>query len=657
MSINSMYSLNRMRFGGLASGLDTDTIVKDLMKIEQMKVDKLKQEKQIIEWRKEDYRSTTNLLRGFYDEYFDILYSKTNMTSQSTYNTLKVQSSDDKYITATASPNAYVSDRVITRIELAKAAQVKGASVSAPLRSGELNETLNLTGHTITVTVDGTTKLIEFNGEYGSENGYQALIDDLQSKLNEAFGHNRIEVSFDSLDNRIILDAGSSIVTVWEHPTGEGMDNLGFRPNQSNRINLDSTLLGLSEFGMTGTPLVFDSEGMVNFTINGVDFSFSENDTLRTVINRINSSKAGVTIAYSSLTDSFQLTNKNTGAAHTLTYMDGLEGSYESGEPKGGNLLEALGFAPLDLDDPNSIPKGQDAVMVMDGITIYRSTNNFTIDGVTYNLTHEFEAVGGQEPITLTMSTDVDQAFENIKSFIDAYNKVIDTLNKSLSAERFRDYPPLTDDQREAMSEKEIELWEEKARSGLLQRDPILQRIVYDMRRALVDSVEGVDINLSSIGITTGSYTEGGRLHLDEGKLKEALREKGDEVMRLFSNKSDIAYSPDNDSDQRQIRYRESGLVHRLSDILQDNIRTRRDKNGRKGTLIEKAGIVGDASERVNLVDDQLKDMNKRIDAALERMYRVENRYWEQFTALETALQRMSSQSMWLMQQFGGGMY
>jgi flagellar hook-associated protein 2 len=408
---------------------------------------------------------------------------------------------------------------------------------------------------------------------------------------------------------------------------------------------------------MTGTPLVFDSEGMVNFTINGVDFSFSENDTLRTVINRINSSKAGVTIAYSSLTDSFQLTNKNTGAAHTLTYMDGLEGSYESGEPKGGNLLEALGFAPLDLDDPNSIPKGQDAVMVMDGITIYRSTNNFTIDGVTYNLTHEFEAVGGQEPITLTMSTDVDQAFENIKSFIDAYNKVIDTLNKSLSAERFRDYPPLTDDQREAMSEKEIELWEEKARSGLLQRDPILQRIVYDMRRALVDSVEGVDINLSSIGITTGSYTEGGRLHLDEGKLKEALREKGDEVMRLFSNKSDIAYSPDNDSDQRQIRYRESGLVHRLSDILQDNIRTRRDKNGRKGTLIEKAGIVGDASERVNLVDDQLKDMNKRIDAALERMYRVENRYWEQFTALETALQRMSSQSMWLMQQFGGGMY
>ena len=109
MGMNSMYSTNRIRFGGLASGLDTDSIVRDLMRIEQMKVDKLKQEKQVLEWQKEDYRNTTNLLRGFYDEYFDILYAKTNMTSASTYNTLKIESSNAKYLTATASPGAHVS--------------------------------------------------------------------------------------------------------------------------------------------------------------------------------------------------------------------------------------------------------------------------------------------------------------------------------------------------------------------------------------------------------------------------------------------------------------------------------------------------------------------------------------------------------------------
>ncbi len=659
MGINSMYTINRMRLGGLASGLDTDSIVRDLMKIEQMKVDKLKQEKQVLEWRKEEYRSITNLLRGFHDDYFDILYSKANMTSANTYNTLKIQSSGEKYITATATGAAsHIANKSITKIELATAAKVESSSVSAPLTSGELTGPVNLEGHIITMTVDGMTKLIKFDKVYDGDNNYQALIEDFQKKIDEAFGSNRVTVTLNGEGNRLLLDGGTSTITLMEHPTDEGIDSLGFRPNQSNRIDLNSTLLGLKEFEATGVPLEFDSENRVNFTINGVKFSFSGNDTLRTVMNTINNSDAGVTLSYSSLSDKFQLTNKNTGAAHTLTYQDGLEETYESGQPKGGNFLEALGFAPMDIGDESQAIRGTDAILVMDDMVIRRSTNNFTIDGITYNLTHNFDAAMQQtEPISLNMNIDVDQAYENIKGFVEAYNKIIETINKTLSQERFRDYPPLTEDQREALSEKEIELWEQKAKSGLLQRDPILQRIVYDMRKALVDAVEGSNISLSSIGITTGSYTEGGKLNIDERKLKDALRERGDEITRLFTNRSDIAYSPDNDAAQRTKRYNESGLIHRLSDILQDNIRTRRDKDGRKGVLLEKAGIVGDASEKVNLMDDQLKNMNKRIDDAIERMYRAENRYWAQFTALETALQRMSSQSMWLAQQFGGGMY
>ena len=56
MAINSIYSTNqRMRISGLASGLDTESIINDLMKIEQLKVDKLKQQKQLLEWRRDDY--------------------------------------------------------------------------------------------------------------------------------------------------------------------------------------------------------------------------------------------------------------------------------------------------------------------------------------------------------------------------------------------------------------------------------------------------------------------------------------------------------------------------------------------------------------------------------------------------------------------------
>lgn len=649
MGINSMYGINRMRFGGLASGLDTDTIVKDLMRIEQMKVDKLKQQRQIVEWKKEDYRKTTNLLRSFYDEYFDILYAKINMTSTSTYSTLKVESSHDNYITATASADAFAEDKTITKIELAKGAYAEGVSATSPLASRDLTGDIDLNDHSITITINGITRLISFDendGNNGIYNDIALLKNDLQTKINNAFGENRIEVTIKD-GNQLVLDGGTNTVTLSEYSKDDNI-GLGFGLSKSNRINLDSTLFGLKEFSQFNNALEFEED--ISFTINGVEFTFSGNETLRTVMNRINNSDAGVTLTYNTLKDQFLLRNKETGAAHSLTFKDGI---WEDGQLiKGGNFLEALG---LTHDDTNVVA-GKDAIMVMDNMTIYRSTNSFTIDGITYNLTREFDAgLDGLEPITLTMSRDVDKAFDNIKSFIDSYNKILESLNGTLSQERFSDFPPLTDEQREAMTEKEIELWEEKARSGLLNNDSILQKIVYDMRRALIDPVKNVGINLSSIGIKTGSYSEGGRLHIDERKLKEALREKGDEIMRLFSNKSQINYSPDNDVEQRTIRYEESGLVQRLSDILQDNIRTRRDKNGKKGTLLEKAGIVGDASEMVNLMDDQLKDMNKRIDDAIDRMYRAENRYWAQFTALERALQQMNAQSAWLFQQLSGG--
>ena len=130
-------------------------------------------------------------------------------------------------------------------------------------------------------------------------------------------------------------------------------------------------------------------------------------------------------------------------------------------------ISRRLGFDPSRAEDGFKREDGRDATIVIDGVTVQRSTNNFTIDGITYNLTRDFEAVEGEvEAITLAMTQDVDQAFENIKTFVEAYNKVIETINEALSQERFRDYPPLTDEQKEAMTDKEIELWEEKARSA-----------------------------------------------------------------------------------------------------------------------------------------------------------------------------------------------
>ena len=125
---------------------------------------------------------------------------------------------------------------------------------------------------------------------------------------------------------------------------------------------------------------------------------------------------------------------------------------------------------------------------------------------------------------------------------------------------RYNDFPPLTEEQKSEMSEKDIELWEEKAMSGLLRNDSILQGIVYDMRKALNDRVAGVDIGLSDIGITTGKWYEHGKLYLDEDKFRKTIAEEPDKVEELFMKSDGKAYSPDLTPQERSERYSNIGI-------------------------------------------------------------------------------------------------
>jgi len=570
MAVNSTYSTystGTLRIGGLASGLDVDSIIEQLMQVEQIKVDRLKQERQLIEWRKEAYREITNLLRAFQDEFFNVLKTDTYMLSSNRYRTFSVTSSAESYITATANASAMEGTYTITKIEsLATSTIVKsnewtfadGKSLDSTLEAlGLVNEE-----EEAKFSINGVTFLIKTPSEVPSE--------------------------------------------------GEGL------PPDTVVIDPIKT-------------------------------------TMRQLMNIINTnSKAGVNLFYSSIEKRFILQTKATGETSTSILMDGNDNPLVE-----GSFLKSIGF----LDDSGSWAAGVDKIKGTDAkvyfkeiggsgeILVQNAANTFTIDGVTYTLKNTTPE--GAEPITITVTQDVDKAYNAIKSFVDKYNELIDKINGKLNEERFRDYAPLTDAQRKEMSEKEIELWEQKAKSGLLRSDSILQNIVYGMRRALSDAVADIGISLSSIGITTGLYSERGKLHINEDKLKEALRNDPEQVMQLFMKKSSIDYSPDLDSTSRTQRYNESGLMYRIYDILMDNIRTTRNKDGKKGILLEKAGIVGDITEFQNLMDEELKRLDKRIDAAVEAMISKENKYWAQFTALEKAIQRMNMQSMWLMQQMG----
>lgn len=621
-----------LRITGIASGLDTEQVVRDLMRIERLKVDRLYQERQTIQWRKEQFREIINRVRSFRDTYFDILKPETNLMSASALHKMQVSSSDSGILTAVASSGALSGTRTVEILQLATEAKgTSTAPVTAPIQSSaDITEPVTVTEgkNVIRISLNGQTKEITVaEGTYTLDE----LKSELQAKIDSAFGTGKIDVS--SSGNRLQfavspLDTLSlSSNTYYAGGVADEEDVLAvlnLQTGASNRLSLSSTMEEVSA-KLAGGSLVFDGEGKFVVTINDVAIEIDRSDTLSQVLSKINNSAAGVTMTYSSFSDTFTLKSKATGEG-TITF------------DAGGNL-----FAAFNID---SVEAGRDLQFTIDGSAVAsRSGNTFTADGVTYTA----KATG---TATVTVNLDTEGIYTLIESFVNDYNSLIETINSKLNEEYFRDFPPLTDEQKKEMSESEIELWEEKAKSGLLRRDPLLEGLLMEMRRALYDAVG--ETHLTEIGIeTSNNDRDNGKLVLKGGgsTLKAALAEDPEKIIELFTRTSDIAYSPNLTAAERAERYAESGLAHRLSDILNDNIRTTRDSSGCKGALLERAGIAGDISEFDNYYDRQILDVNKSIDRLNEMLTRKEEQLYLKFAAMEKALQQLYSQSDWLITQ------
>ena len=216
----------------------------------------------------------------------------------------------------------------------------------------------------------------------------------------------------------------------------------------------------------------------------------------------------------------------------------------------------------------------------------------------------------------MTVTQDVDTVINNIKNFIEEYNKLIDTIRTKVTERYDRSYLPLTDEQKDAMKDKDVEKWEEKAKTGLLRNDSLLEGILLDMRKAMYEKIEGVSISLKDIGIESKSYLDNGKLYLDEDKLRNMLLTRPDEVARLLNGVSEDnpSYSRTATAEQRADRYSRSGVLQRLSDIIQDNVPPSGIQTAIKAFL-EKA--AEGSSNTNNLLSKELDDYDDRISAMI----------------------------------------
>jgi len=272
---NSTANLNMLRFSGLATGLDTDTIVKQLMDVEMLPLTRLYQKNQLLEWKKDGYREMTNLLRGFQDDFLDLLSAKANMTSASTYKKFTV-SSTDSAVTATANSDAVEYPHTITQIaSLASAASVSSTSgvVVNLTGTGAADTNFSDGNNQISINLDGVTKTVAVQAiDYAGD--YTALQTDLQSAIDNAFGAGKITVSH--AGGTFTFDAVNSKLTLSNASSNNALDNFNIASVSSNRLSLATKLTDLqSVLGLT-----FDGSGNVVFKINDQTFSFNKDTKL-----------------------------------------------------------------------------------------------------------------------------------------------------------------------------------------------------------------------------------------------------------------------------------------------------------------------------------------------------------------------------------------
>ena len=516
-------SVNTTRISGLASGMDTEKIVSDLMKAERMPLTKLEQDKTWTTWQRDAYRDINKTL-------LDLDNSILNMKLQSTYSPKTTSSTNSAAITASAASSAPAGNYQLEVNSLATAAiNVSRAGISGATNI-DPDKKLSDQDFAGGTAIPPSFKFYTFNEEGVKKEhtvtiGAEDSLNDVLGKISTA-SNKEVRAFYDSTADKVVLERAK---------TG----------------NFNTT----AEF--EGAEIGFDS------TTTGASF----------------------------LTDILQL---------TAGVKSGTETSGETG--------------------------GSNAEFKYNGALALSSfSNSYTLNNVTFNFTSTTTS-----PVNVTVSNDIDSAVDKIVGFVNKYNEMIEKVNDQLAEPRYRDFRPLTEQQKEGMSEKEIELWEEKAKSGLLRSDNMLTAGLFNMRQDWYGEVDnsGSYTHLSQIGIKTSSnYRDGGKLLITEDKLREALRKDPEAVHKLFSN--------DVEGDGR-------GIINRLEDSI-ENTMTRIEERAGKGTQTLEQYTMG----------KRLKNMDNRIDNFEDRLVQVEDRYWRQFTAMEKAIQRLNQQSMYLMQQFG----
>lgn len=366
----------------------------------------------------------------------------------------------------------------------------------------------------------------------------------------------------------------------------------------------------LAELGYTGAD--------TKITVNGKEIKVTKDTKLSEVVNQMQ--QAGINASYDEKNGRIFLSAKKTGAGSDVDIT-----------AEDNKVLEALGLAANTPDAILNNNKGTDAVIELNGAEFTSSTNTFAINGMTINA-----MAVTTDAVNVSVGVDAQGIYDKIKDFFSQYNSLINEMTKLYNADSAKGYEPLTDEEKDSMSDTEVEKWEEKIKDSLLRRDDTLSGVISVMTQAMSQGVEidGKKVYLSDFGIKTmgvlnAAKNEHNAYHIDGDEDDANTSGKTDKLMAA------IAEDPD-----KVIEFMQ-GMSKNLYEAVDKKM---------KSTSLSSIYTVYNDKEMAS----EYSDYTSLIAKWEEKLKAQEEYYYKKFAAMETALSKLNSQTSSLSGLFGG---
>ena len=695
-----------MRMTGMMSGMDTESIIQELVAARRKKVDVKKKEQTRIDWKQEIWKELNTKLKRLQSKYI------ANMRFSDAYSKKTTKVSNSNAVSIITGENAMNGVQTMTVDQLAKSGyltggKIEGSGVTALTKLSEIDPAYAGGG---VFTVKNGEKSVDIKVDQDT------TISDVLNQIKEV----GLNANFDAKQQRFYITAADS---------GAAGD---FSFTASNAAGADAMkLLGLQT--KIGSGEGEDNKSYAEYSLYAKYYS-KDADAVETInqmiqkdivsrtqayLNEYNSLQSSIDAAQKSIDD---INKKYADAGETLKsvsdyendlvtvtqeiddykkthsesdpgYAEGLQALHEKSEAikakkadaqtlvdqqknitdykarqveisgtNGYITIESDGTAKETAKLENEIQKrynekaefaagvikspeslgtgtatkvsGQDAKITLNGAEYTSNSNTFDINGLTITA---LDTTKEGEVITVTTQQDTDGIYDMVKNFLKEYNAIVNEMDKLYNADRAKGYEPLTDEEKEAMSEKDIEKWESKVKDSLLRRDDNLSTVNSALQSIMSSgfNVNGKTMYLYDFGIETLGYFESPdnekhAYHIAGDPDDEYTMNSADKLKSMISNDPDAVIS--------FFSQLSRGLYDKMTDMSKS---------------VEGYRSFGNFYDDKKMKSDY-DSYTKKIAEMETKLNEYEDKWYKKFSKMETALAKMQSNMSAVSSLLGG---